>query len=177
MKESLPLAEVYAILEPGPVLLLSTALDGRINLMAQSWHTMLEFEPPLIGCVVGADNHSFAALDATGECVLNVPDLDLLDALVLCGNRHGDALDKFAACRLSAQPSAQVAVPRVEECWANLECRVRDRQLVASYNLFILEVVQAWRDPRVRVPRTLHHRGHGRFMVAGEEVQSGSRMR
>lgn len=50
MKTELPLAEVYAILEPGPVLLLSTAQAGRANLMALSWHCMLDFEPPLVGC-------------------------------------------------------------------------------------------------------------------------------
>ena len=64
MKEFLPLAEVYAILEPGPVLLLSTAQDGRANVMPMSWHCMLEFEPPQVGCVVCAANHSFAALEA-----------------------------------------------------------------------------------------------------------------
>ena len=177
MKEFLPLAEVYAILEPGPVVLLSTAQAGRVNLMPMSWHTMMEFEPPLVGCVVGAANHSFKALEATGECVLNVPTAELLDQLVACGNSHGDQVDKFARYGLTARPSAQVAVPRVEECWANLECRVVDRQLVGRYGFFVLEVVQAWHDPTVQVPRTLHHRGYGRFMIAGEEVQTGSKMR
>lgn len=177
MKEFLPLAEVYAILEPGPVLLVSTAQDGRANVMPMSWHTMMEFEPPLVGCVLSAANHSFKALEATGECVLNVPSAELLDKLVACGNSHGDKVDKFARFGLTAVPSAQVQPPRVEECYANLECRVVDRQLVGSYNFFVLEVVQAWRDPAVTAPRTLHHRGYGKFMLAGEEVQTGSAMR
>ncbi|EXF44137.1 flavin reductase domain-containing protein [Pseudomonas sp. BAY1663] len=177
MKTQLPLSEVYAILEPGPVLLLGTAQDGRANLMAMSWHCMLEFEPPLVGCVVSAANYSFAALQATGECVLNVPTDDLVRQLVGCGNSHGDETDKFARFRLTAVPSARVAVPRVAECYANLECRVADRQLVGSYNFFILEVLQAWHDPAVTAPRTLHHRGYGRFMLAGEEIQLDSAMR
>ena len=177
MKTQLPLAEVYAILEPGPVVLLSTAQDGRANVMPMSWHCMLEFEPPLVGCVVSAANHSFSALEATGECVLNVPSAELLGQLVACGNSHGDALDKFARFGLSAVPSARVAVPRVEECWANLECRVADRQLVGNYNFFVLEVLQAWYDPQVSAPRTLHHRGYGKFMIAGDEVQTGSAVR
>ena len=177
MKVELPLAEVYAVLEPGPVLLLSTAQDGRANVMPMSWHCMLEFEPPQVGCVVSAANHSFAALDATGECVLNVPTAELLDTLVDCGNSHGDRLDKFARFGLTALPSEKVEPPRVEECYANLECRVVDRQLVGSYNFFVLEVVKAWHDPAVTAPRTLHHRGYGKFMLAGEEVQTSSKMR
>lgn len=177
MKTPLPLADVYAVLEPGPVLLLGTAQDARTNLMAMSWHCMLEFEPPLVGCVVSAGNHSFAALEATGECVLNVPTLELAQQLVGCGNSHGDELDKFAHFGLRAVPSSRVAVPRVEECYANLECRVSDRQLVGRYNFFVLEVLQAWHDPAVTMPRTLHHRGYGKFMVAGEELQLDSAMR
>lgn len=177
MKTQLPLAEVYAILEPGPVLLLSTAQDGRANVMPMSWQTMLEFEPPLVGCVVSAANFSFKALEATGECVLNVPTVELLDKLVGCGNSHGDEVDKFARFGLTAVPSERVEPPRVEECYANLECRVTDRQLVGNYNFFVLEVVKAWHDPAVTAPRTVHHRGYGKFMVAGEEIVTGSAMR
>lgn len=51
-KRSYPLAKVYGLLEPGPVVLVTTAHKGRTNLMTMSWHTMMEFEPPLVGCVL-----------------------------------------------------------------------------------------------------------------------------
>ena len=44
------------------------------------------------------------------------------------------------------------AAPLVAECFANLECRVADTRFVNRYNLFVLEVVQAWIDAGV-VPR------------------------
>jgi len=53
--------EVYQLLEPGPVVLLTTAHKGRANVMAMSWHMMVEFEPPLIACVVSNADYSFAA--------------------------------------------------------------------------------------------------------------------
>ena len=59
-KKSYPLAQVYGLLEPGPVVLLTTARGGRANIMTLSWHTMMEFEPPLVGCVISDRNHSFA---------------------------------------------------------------------------------------------------------------------
>ena len=59
---TLPLAKVYQLLEPGPVVLLTTARKGRANVMTLSWHMMVEFEPPLVACVVSGANHSFAAL-------------------------------------------------------------------------------------------------------------------
>ena len=177
MKTELPLADVYAVLEPGPVVLLSTSIDGVANVMTMSWHTMMEFEPPLVGCVISEANHSFAALRETGECVINVPTVDLAEKVIACGNTSGRTVDKFKTFGLTASPAARVAAPRVEECYANLECRVMDRELVATYNFFVLEVVKAWKDPAVTQPETLHHRGYGRFMVAGREIVLDSKMR
>ena len=48
----LALNKVYQLLEPGPVVLLSTAHHDRANVMTMSWHMMVEFEPPLVACVV-----------------------------------------------------------------------------------------------------------------------------
>jgi hypothetical protein len=39
----------------------------RANVMTMSWHMMIEFEPPLVACVVSNANHSFAALRTTKE--------------------------------------------------------------------------------------------------------------
>ncbi|MDD2924618.1 flavin reductase, partial [Rhodoferax sp.] len=60
-KRAYPLSKVYGILEPGPVLLMTTAHQGQVNVMPLSWHTMMEFEPPLVGCVVSGNDFSFKA--------------------------------------------------------------------------------------------------------------------
>src|SRR5208282_6612052 len=73
MMKDLSLSKVYQLLEPGPVVLLTTARKGRANIMTLSWHMMVEFEAPLIACVVSNRNYSFAALRATKECVIAVP--------------------------------------------------------------------------------------------------------
>ena len=50
-RKSLLLSEVYRLLESGPVVLLTTARKGQANVMTMSWHTMIDFEPPIVGCV------------------------------------------------------------------------------------------------------------------------------
>jgi flavin reductase (DIM6/NTAB) family NADH-FMN oxidoreductase RutF len=176
-KRSFPLSKVYGLLEPGPVLLLSTAHKGRSNVMAMSWHTMMEFEPPLLGCVVSGRDFSFTALKATRECVLNIPTVDLAQKVVDCGNSSGRSTDKFTAFGLTPEPAALVAAPLIAECYANLECKVVDTRFVNRYNFFVLEVVQAWTDPACKDPRTLHHRGWGAFMVAGDTIRLPSKMK
>jgi flavin reductase (DIM6/NTAB) family NADH-FMN oxidoreductase RutF len=174
-KRTLPLSRVYRLLEPGPVVLVTTARGARANIMAMSWHTMMEFEPPLVGCVVSNRNYTFDILRATRECVLNVPTVELAKQVVGCGNASGRRVDKFRAFGLTAAPAARVAAPLIEECYANLECRVVDARLVAKYNFFVLEVVKAWIDASRKDPRTIHHRGMGRFMVAGRTIRLPSK--
>ena len=176
-KRSFPLSKVYGLLEPGPVLLLTTAHKGRTNVMALSWHTMMEFEPPLVGCVVSENDFSFAALKATRQCVLNIPTLELASRVVACGNTSGRTIDKFKVFGLSAEPASQVCAPLISECCASLECRVIDTRMVNRYNFFVLEVLKAWTDPARKDSRTLHHRGKGVFMVAGEEIKLQSKMK
>lgn len=176
-KRRLALSRVYRLLEPGPVVLLTTSAHGRPNVMAMSWHTPLEFEPPLIGCVISERNFSFAALRASRECVLNLPSAALAAQLVGCGNCSGRSVDKFARFGLTPVAAEQVDAPLIAECFASLECRVTDQRLVRDYNFFVLEVVQAWiGTPRERW-RTLHHEGMGAFMVAGRQIRLPSKMK
>jgi len=176
VKRSFPLSEVYRLLEPGPVILVSTAHKGKANIMTQSWHTMMEFVPPLVGCVISARNHSFDALVSTRECVLNIPAENLAGKVVGIGNCSGRKLDKFRKFGLTPLPASKVQPPLIAECFANLECRVADSRLVNKYNFFVLEVVRAWIEPGKNPRRTLHHRGKGSFMVAGKTIKLPSRM-
>jgi len=176
-RRSLPLAKAYQLLEPGPVVLLTTASDGRPNVMPMSWHCMLEFEPPLIGCVVSNRNYSFALLRATRECVLNIPTVDIARQVVGCGNCSGAKVDKLKRFGFTASPAKRVKPPLIDECYASLECQVADTSLVAKYGFFVLRVVQAWKDSSVKPARTIHHLGFGKFMVAGESIRLPSKMR
>jgi len=176
-RRTLALSRVYRLLEPGPVLLLTTAARGRANVMTMSWQTMMDFEPPLVGCVVSNRNYSFRLLGEANECTLNIPTVELAAQVVGCGNTTGRRVDKFATFGLTPLPASRVAAPLIGECFANLECRVVDARLAVQYSFFVLEVVKAWIDPRVTAPRTLHHRGRGEFMVAGRVIRLPSRMK
>lgn len=176
-KKSFPLRNVYGLLEPGPVVLLTTAHAGRSNVMAMSWHSMLEFEPPLIGCVVSDRNYSHGLLKSSGECVINIPTVDIAKKVVSCGNTTGAKTDKFSRFGLTPVSGDHVTAPLIQECFASLECRVVDTTMVAKYSYFVLQVMKAWADSTIRQPRTIHHLGRGYFMVAGETIKLRSKMK
>jgi len=168
---NLPLAKVYRKLEPGPVVLLTTSIGGRANVMVMSWHMMVEFEPPLIACVVSAANYSHAALMKTRECVIAIPPAELAKKVVAIGNCSGRDIDKFEKFGLTQKEAEQVVAPLIAECSVNIECRLVDTTLGAHYNLYILEAAQAWIEPKLAKAKTLHHAGFGRFVVDGETIK------
>lgn len=176
-RKSFPLSRVYGLLEPGPVVLLTTASQRKANIMTMSWYTMMEFEPPIVGCVVSNRNYTFKILKATKGCVINVPTLELAEKVVGCGNTSGRKIDKFEVFGLTQVSASSVNAPLIGECYANLECKVVDEKMIAKYNFFILEVLKAWIDPTRKDPRTIHHRGKGVFMVAGETIRLLSKMK
>ena len=174
-KKSCPLSHVYRLLEPGPVVMITTARGDRANVMTMSWHTMIDFEPPIVGCVISDRNYTFGLLKATRECVINIPTVELAAKAVGCGNTSGRRVDKFERFGLTPVAAARVCAPRIDECYANLECKVVDLRMTSKYNLFILEVLKAWIDPSRQRPRTIHHLGRGLFMVAGRTIRLPSK--
>ena len=176
-KKSLPLSQVYRLLEPGPVVLVTTTRKGKANIMTMSWHTMMDFEPPIVGCVISNRDYTFNILKATKECVINIPTVELAKKVVGCGNTCGRKIDKFKVFHLTPMPASQVKTPLIAECYANLECKVIDMKMATKYNFFILEVLKAWVAPSTKRPHTIHHMGKGIFMVAGKIIKLPSKMK
>ncbi len=175
MKE-LPLSKVYQLLEPGPVVLLTTAHKGHANVMTMSWHMMVDFEPPLVACIVSSGDFSFSALRSTRECVISIPGVEMAKQVVQIGNSSGRDVDKFDAFGLTKVAARSVTPPLIAECFANLECKIADTRLVNKFNLFVVKVVQGWIDPAKKHPKTLHHHGFGTFIVDGQTIKLKSRM-
>jgi flavin reductase (DIM6/NTAB) family NADH-FMN oxidoreductase RutF len=174
--QEFPLSKVYRFIEPGPVVLVSTADKGQANLMTMSWHMAVEFEPPLIACIIVPGDYSYIALRKTKECVIAIPTVDLAAKVVDIGNCSGQDVDKFQAFKLTPLPAKLVKPPLVAECLANIECRVKDTSLVNKYGLFILEGVQAWINPERKERRTFHANGDGTFVVDGRTLDLKARM-
>lgn len=170
-KTDFPVGNVRRFLEPGPIVLVSSAYKGETNIMTMGWHMIMEFEPSLIGCYVWTANHSFEMIRRSKQCVISIPTEDLAAKVVKIGNSSGRDIDKFAEFGLSAKPGSHVRAPLIEECYANFECRLADSSLIRKYSLFVLEVVKAHVATSPKYPKTIHYRGDGEFMISGAETR------
>ena len=176
-KVDFPVSKVRRYLEPGPIVLVSSAWRGQQNIMTLGWHTVLEFTPSLVGCMISSGNHSHDLVRHSGECVINVPTTALTRQVVGIGNCSGAQVDKFKKFKLTAEPAGKVEAPLIAECCASFECTLKDDSLVDSYNFFTFEVVKAWVVRRPKYPQTLHYTGDGVFMVSGKIVSRRSQFR
>jgi len=171
-----PLHKISRLIEPGPIVLVSTFYKGKPNIMTMGFHMMVQHDPPLMAAVIGPWDFSFKAIKATRECVIAVPGADLAQKVVAIGNISGDELDKFKKFKLTSKQGEKVSAPLIEQCIANIECRVIDTRMVNKYNLFILEAVKGWTNNSRKEKRTLHHQGNGTFHVDGKIIDLRDRM-
>src|SRR5439155_12699463 len=110
-KKDFPVSKVRRFLEPGPVVLVSSAHKGERNIMTMGWHMIMMDEPSLVGCFIWDQNHSRELVRRSKECVINVPTFDLIEAVVGIGNSHGPEPDKFDEFGLTAARATEVGAP------------------------------------------------------------------
>lgn len=170
---SMKLNKAFTLMEPGPVVLVSTCDGGKNNVMTISWTMVLDFTPRF-AITTGVWNHSYRALRKTGECVIAIPTVDMLDTVVGIGTCSGADTDKFARFKLTPLAAKWVQAPLIAECLANIECKLVD--IVRKHNILVLEAVAAYVATGRKEKRTLHAVGDGSFIVDGGRLNRRKRM-
>ena len=172
--DTLPINKAFTLIEPGPVVLVTTHDGRKDNVMTISWTMVLDFAASF-ALTTGSWNHSFAALQATKECVIAVPTVDMIDTVVGVGTCSGRDVDKFEKFRLTRAKARHVRPPLIRECVANIECRVVD--IVERYSIVVLEGVAAHVDAARKEKRTIHAIVDGTFVVDGRRIDRKEMMR
>lgn len=171
---TLPLGKAFTLIEPGPVVLVTTNDGRKDNVMTITWTMVMDFSATF-AITTGPWNYSYEALRRTKECVIAIPTADMIDTVVGVGMCSGSDTDKFARFPLTRAKAKKVKAPLIKECLANIECRVAD--IVAPYNIVVLQGLAAYRDPARKEKRMLHAVGDGTFIVDGRRLDRKRMMR
>ncbi|MDO9112540.1 MAG: flavin reductase family protein [Polaromonas sp.] len=163
----LELGKAFTLMEPGPVVLVTTHDGQKDNIMTISWTMVMDFTP-VFAITTGEWNHSYAALRKNRECVIAIPTVDMLDKVVGIGTCSGKDTDKFGKFKLTPVPGKVVKAPLIKECLTNIECKVID--IAKKHNIVVLEAAAAWIDTTRKEKRTVHAVGDGTFIVDGRKM-------
>ena len=78
----LDLRKAFTLVEPGPVVLVTTFDGEKSNIMTISWTMVVDFSPTF-AMTTGPWNHSYIALKKTKECVIAIPAAPQIEAISL----------------------------------------------------------------------------------------------
>ena len=131
------------------VLVTCRGRDGRDNIIAVSWCTPLSRKPPLVGISIAPKRFSHGLIRESGEFIVNIPTMEILERLHYCGTHSGRDVDKFEACGFTKLPGRRVKASAIAECIAHLECKVVKSVEAGDHTFFIGEVVEAYADEGV----------------------------
>jgi flavin reductase (DIM6/NTAB) family NADH-FMN oxidoreductase RutF len=192
MRQSVSLAKAYRLLNHGPTVLVTSAHNGRRNVMAAAWNMGVNYEPAQVAVVVDKSTVTRELMEASGKFALNVPARGIASHVLAVGRTSARELDakvyedKFAAYGLQTFSGDDPELPHVEGCVAWLECKViREPHIQKTYDLFLGEVTAAWADSRVfsnghwtydaNTPselQTLHYVAGGTFLALTDSFES-----
>ncbi|OPY89703.1 MAG: Flavoredoxin [Syntrophus sp. PtaU1.Bin208] len=165
--EMMQISKAFTLIEPGPVVFVTTNDGTKNNIMTISWTMVVDFTPKF-AITTGPWNHSYAALRKSKECVISIPTVDLLDEVVGVGTCSGADTDKFEKFGLTPVEGKHVRPPLIKECLVNIECKVID--IVEKHNIVVLEGIAAYFDNSRKEKRTVHAVGDGTFVVDGRKL-------
>lgn len=165
--EEAAVEKALTFIEPGPVVLVTTADGNKKNIMTISWTMAIDFDQHVV-LTTGSWNYSFGTLMRTKECCICIPPASMAKTVVGIGMVSGENTDKFEKFKLSAVKGKFVNAPMIGECMACLECRVVD--YIEKYGFIILKVLRVAVNEKIEDKRILHAVGDGTFFADGEKI-------
>jgi flavin reductase (DIM6/NTAB) family NADH-FMN oxidoreductase RutF len=146
-KVAINVSSAYRLLHPMHTVLVTCAgKTGKPNIITLAWAMPTSISPPLVAISVSPRRHSHNLLEETKEFVVNIPTMEILDKVVLCGTTSGKNHDKFKETGFSALPGKEVNAPLIKECVGHLECKLHSKCITGDHTIFVGEIVEAHVD-------------------------------
>ncbi|WP_413853451.1 flavin reductase family protein [Albidovulum sp.] len=115
---------------PRPVALVGTrAAEGHNNAAPMSFFNVFSHEPPIVVLGIqtrgnGKEKDTVGNIRRTGEFVVNMVDMSIAEAMIVCGVNFAPDVDEVAFAGLTPVPSVQIDVDRIAESPCAFECRL-----------------------------------------------------
>ncbi|MCL2134946.1 MAG: flavin reductase family protein [Candidatus Bathyarchaeota archaeon] len=146
-KVTINYGSAYRLLHPMHTVLVSCiGKVGKPNIVTVAWAMPTSQKPPLIAISLAPERHSHSLIEASGEFIVNIPSIEMLQAVIACGTFSGRSFDKFKKANLTPIPGKRVKAPAILECLAHIECTVEDKFQTGDHTLFVGKIVETYAD-------------------------------
>jgi len=182
IKKEFSLEYAHRLLNHGCVVLVTSHFRGINNILTLSWQMPISSRPKLFALAISKKHFSNKLIRKSKELAINVPGRNLIKEVHLCGSYSGKKVNKFDKAKLSPIAANFITAPLIEECFANIECKVRNMYNLGDHMLFIVEALRVLVDPKwfdgnfLKLNdsgiETLHHLGKDLYMVSGAVIKA-----
>lgn len=135
--------KITTVTNPKQTILLTCRAEGKDNIIALDWHTILSFEPRMYAVSIGKTRFSFNLIKSSKVFVVNFMSKDFEKEVLFCGQNSGKTLDKFKETGLEKEEAETIDCPKIKQALGYLECKVEKEIEVGDHVLFIAKVSKA----------------------------------
>lgn len=133
----------YRVLAPRPTIIVTTVnRKGEVNAAPFSFTMPVSMDPPLIAFASVTSHHTYKNIKETGEFVVNIPNEDILKELWITAEKFPEDVNEIEKAGLTQIPSKKVTPPKIEECIASIECKVKWIKKAGDHDIIVGESVQ-----------------------------------
>lgn len=172
MKIEVSNSKANRLLNTGNVILVTSTFEGKSNIITLAWQTPLSKNPPLIGICVGKNHYSHDIIKNSGEFVINIPTVEILNKVHYCGTVSGKNEDKFKGAGLTPVPAKTINSPLIDECVGHIECKIEKIYEIEHSSFFVGRALRVLVDNElfndywlVDKVKTLHHLGGDNYTI------------
>jgi flavin reductase (DIM6/NTAB) family NADH-FMN oxidoreductase RutF len=132
------------LLNPKPVTLVGTYLDGKPNFITVSWAVPTSMEPSTIMVAIRNTRYSLKGIRQNMTFSVNMPSAEMVKEADYCGSVSGAETDKAKDCNFKVFYGKLDTAPLIEGCPVSMECEVYKIIPVGEQVLVIGKVIESY---------------------------------
>lgn len=131
-------------LNPKPVVLAGTVVDGRPNFITVSWSGITSANPPTMYIAIRNIRYSLKGIKQNMTFSANIPSSDMVKETDYCGSVSGSEFDKIKECGFKIFYGNLNNAPLIEQCPINIECEVFQIVDIGDHLIIIGKIIESY---------------------------------
>jgi len=167
-------------LSPGhaPSMVTTIGPAGNVNVATFEQTMIVSYHPPRILLAISPKCDTYKNIQYGSDCVVGFPRLEHIQVAYDGGVKAPRDVSELDLIKgISAYTSNEVAPPSIEQCWINMECKLKSITPAGDHDMVLLDILSisldenVWRDNKVDRRNNLpavYYTTSGHFFVPGE---------
>lgn len=119
-------------------------VNNSLNVAPFSWVTPISANPPMIALALLSKpkkQNSLINIERTREFGVNVPQIELINKVVLASFDYPKEESKFEVLNFMPENPVCINTKLIASCKANLECKLKKIELTGDHTLLIADII------------------------------------